>query len=440
LAHEFLDYVDQRTGLLKGNGGDLEKPTSYSLPHRIFQEYLAGCYLVRDRSAAREYYHHAAEGDYWTLAAQLGAEEMYYNRRGRHTMRDLAYELLPGEHPTSPAEQRASLWSGLIAIIAGKEEIEGDENSPKGGPKYLKLVRPALLRVLQGDLSPIERAEAGRALAKLGDSRLEVLTCECMSFCHIPAGSFLYGDKKKENLTGEFWMGRFPVTNAQYRQFVTAGGYAEARFWPEAIKDKYWEAGKFKGKNDHDSRSEPVDFGEPYTLSNHPVVGVTWYEAQAFTRWLSARLTVLGAEWEVKTGLNKSTFWQRLASQQLTVLLPSEEHWEKAARGINGHTYPWGETANPNRANYDKTGIKTTNAVGCFPSGKSPFGVFEMSGNVWEWTSTLEDEARVLRGGSFDYSAGRARCAYHLGFDPDTRYPFSGFRVMVVSQRVLSKT
>jgi len=198
LAREFLDYVDQRAGLLKGNGGDIEKPTSYSLPHRVFQEYLAGCYLVRGRSAAREYYHHAAEGDFWTLAIQLGAEELYYNRRGQHNMRDLAYELLPGEHPISSTDQRASLWSGLIACIAGKEEIAGDEDSPQGGPKYLNLARPALLNVLQGDLSFIERAEAGRALARLGDPRPEVLTCERMVFCFIPLAGFYTATRKRK--------------------------------------------------------------------------------------------------------------------------------------------------------------------------------------------------------------------------------------------------
>ena len=95
LAGEFLDYVDQRSGLLRGNGGELSKPTSYGFPHRTFQEYLAGCFMVRERNPAREYYQRAAEGDTWFLAAQLGAEELYFNRRGSKVMLDLAYQLLP---------------------------------------------------------------------------------------------------------------------------------------------------------------------------------------------------------------------------------------------------------------------------------------------------------------------------------------------------------
>ena len=97
LADEFLDYVDQRAGLLVGRGGDLGRPTTYAFPHRTFQEYLAGCYLVggRDASAmARAYFSHADQAD-WRLAALLGAEELYYNRRGQYSLLDLAYRLCP---------------------------------------------------------------------------------------------------------------------------------------------------------------------------------------------------------------------------------------------------------------------------------------------------------------------------------------------------------
>ena len=101
LAGEFLDYVDQRAGLLLGEGGDENgvRPQTYSFPHRTFQEYLAGCYLVGQRGTARVYWQRAGEGDYWALAAQLGAEELLYNRRNQSELLDLAYDLAPQSEP-----------------------------------------------------------------------------------------------------------------------------------------------------------------------------------------------------------------------------------------------------------------------------------------------------------------------------------------------------
>ena len=88
-------------------------------------------------------------------------------------------------------------------------------------------------------------------------------------------------------LTYGYWMGRYPVTNAQYMLFVEAGGYLEGRYWKEARSNDFWSTAGFKGEWDETPRIAPVRFSEPFGLSNHTVVGVSWYEAVAFCRWLT---------------------------------------------------------------------------------------------------------------------------------------------------------
>jgi formylglycine-generating enzyme required for sulfatase activity len=110
-------------------------------------------------------------------------------------------------------------------------------------------------------------------------------------------------------------MSRFPITNAQFAAFVKSGGYNEARYWPEAKAASVWQDGHVKAYDDK-PRSQPYDFGAPFNLPNHPVVGITWYEMLAFTRWL--------------TEVSREKKW---FGEKMSMALPSEAEWEKAARG-----------------------------------------------------------------------------------------------------------
>jgi formylglycine-generating enzyme required for sulfatase activity len=140
-----------------------------------------------------------------------------------------------------------------------------------------------------------------------------------------------------------------------------------------------------------------------------------------------------------------------LADGTLTVTLPSEAEWEVAARGAEGRRYPWGHEPDPEKANYGNTGLRATSTVGCFPAGISPFGVEDLSGNVWEWTRSRyagypypelgekrqqrEDlnaqGDRVFRGGAFHYLQFHVRCASRHYAVPVYRYHYVGFRVVV---------
>jgi formylglycine-generating enzyme required for sulfatase activity len=247
-----------------------------------------------------------------------------------------------------------------------------------------------------------------------------------------------------------FRISRYPVTNAQYAAFVRDGGYTER--WRRCWTREGWE---WKG-----DRKGPETYGGAFGLPNHPVVGVTWYEAVAFCRWLTEKLRVANSEWRGDVREPQTSASSAEPSNE-AVRLPTEAEWEKAAswegRGERGERregrkrrYPWGDEPDPNRANYDETGIGATSAVGMFPAGSSPFGALDMAGNVWEWCATRwqgeyplpqEDEwsdryvggdaRRVLRGGAFYNSVDRVRCAYRHGVNPDFRSGNRAFRIVV---------
>jgi formylglycine-generating enzyme required for sulfatase activity len=228
---------------------------------------------------------------------------------------------------------------------------------------------------------------------------------------------------------------------------------------------------KIQRRVDADFRVQPHDFGAPFNLPNHPVVGIAWYEALAFCRWLT------------EFGRNKN--W---LDAKTIIQLPSKAEWEKAARGgeeipqpqivtaideIRAQArpnaqrkpndklqrqYPWGDEPDPNRANYTDTKIGATNAAGCFSNGASPYGCEEMSGNVWEGARSLwgkdwqkpdfvypyipadgrekldapQDVRRVWRGGAFYDDDWFVRCAFRYRDFPNDWGYYLGFRVAVL--------
>jgi len=254
----------------------------------------------------------------------------------------------------------------------------------------------------------------------------------------VPAGEFIMGSPEGEGLDNEhpqrtvylnaFYIGKYEVTNEQFSQFVDATGYttdAETAGWGWAWTGEDWE------------EVEGADWRHPQgpgssieDKMDHPVVQVSWNDADAYCRWVGVRL-------------------------------PTEAEWEKAARGTDGREYPWGNSApDGSKLNYcdvnceldwkDSSaddGYTDTAPVGHYEAGKSPYGAYDMAGNVWEWVADWYDadyyskapdrnpqgpdsgEKRVLRGGSWFGYEGDARCADRYGGAPDVRISYFGFRV-----------
>jgi len=253
-----------------------------------------------------------------------------------------------------------------------------------------------------------------------------------LGFAEIPKGPFLMGSDKKHDPEAfdeemrqpevhlpRYFIGRYPVTMAQFRAFVEDSGY--------------------RPENEDCLRGMP----------NHPVVAITWYETLKYCDWLTERLCTWKGTPEPLAALLHQEGWQ--------VSLPSEAEWEKAARGRDGRIYPWGDEPDPNRANYSDTGIHTTSVVGCFPSGASPYGIEDLSGNIWEWTRSLwgrngekldygypykasdgrenlqasREILRMLRGGAFVDGHWGVRCADRLWSSPLSWGGLIGCRVVV---------
>ncbi len=298
----------------------------------------------------------------------------------------------------------------------------------------------------------------------------------------VPADEFIRGsdpadkDARADEHTTErrvtlrrYCIGRYPVSNAEYQCFIDDGGYTADRWWSaaglkwkqggveahaSAIQDlldfrswvqqanieqlarqrnwrprevRYWK--EVTQCSDEEARKRAQQqFERPFdrpalwhdrelNSPARPVVGVNWYEAEAYCRWLSA----------ISGQVHR---------------LPLESEWEKAARGIDGRTYPWGAAFDVQHCNTVETHIYITTPIGLYPGGVSPYGLFDAAGNVWEWTadwyqvypggkpsSRFGEKFRVIRGGSWLNNRRDARCANRDISTPDFFANWVGFRV-----------
>ena len=433
-ARDVLDLMKLRAGLLIEG-----LPGVFTFPHRTFQEFLAGVYLTSEGDFARNAAALADDAARWREVILLAVGYLLHRQGDTSRPLALAAELCPEQGQNQEKAWRRAWLAGDVLAELGSRTAD----SQLGLDLHNRVSHRLLELVTKAKLPAKERGFVGDVLARLGDPRPEVLGIDAMQFCYVPPGAFLLGSDDKDKLAHNnekpqqecaipygYWLARFPVTVAQFRLFV------------------------------EETKTQP---GDPDCLkgqTNHLVMWVSWHEAIAFCHWLTGRWQALG--------------W---LPEAYAVTLPSEAEWEKAARGglelpvkpliqslplknelltlqandRPSRVYPWGSNADPEKMNYEVTGIRRTSTVGSFPDGVSPYGNEEMSGNVWEWTRSVlgsypypkPDEerqqredldakgSRVLRGGSFISNHYNVRCVCRYSRVPVARDGHYGFRVVV---------
>ena len=196
----------------------------------------------------------------------------------------------------------------------------------------------------------------------------------------IPKGTVLIGNEGDSVEIDEFEIGVYPVTNAQYFKFILETGYSPPKEWME-YQTLSFEVYGLKG--------------------DHPVVWISCEDAKEYAKFIGGRL-------------------------------PSFPEWQYAARGTDDRLFPWGYEIDKPRCNTIELGADSTTPVGTFNEGISPFGIYDMVGNVWEWTDTPYDEKGIFRvacGGAWYYNHDYSTCISYDFFSKDYAEFVIGFRI-----------
>jgi len=417
-ARQFMLDVREHAALLLERG-----PGEYGFIHLTFEEYLAAVALAL-----------MGQGDSTPIIEVLSCHVGEQAWR-EVTLLTIGYlgirQQLPkiaGEVVDALVEKKPGP-AGEAVVLAGDAVLD---TSPNGVPHATReRVLDALAEAMQDDgIRPELRRHAGLLLGRLGWRPGDL-----DRFVEVPAGEYQAGVRKEpKSISSMYFTAKYPVTNIQYARFVKEDGYQNHENWSELGWE--WRTGKYDQRNMEAVERDWLDHrpvakrNTPYywhniELSNPlvPVVGVCWFEAEAYCNWLSKKIVAV--------------------PEGYTVRLLTSDEWERASRGTDGREYPWGDGFVKHAANtWDSdptgSGLGGTTSVATFKQGVSPTEAWDMSGNVWEWTRSWYDDDskyRIVRGGSwigYQWFARSSFCNWSipLMFNDDL-----GFRVAIAPKK-----
>ncbi len=413
-ADRFLAVIEQRSGLLTARGEGV-----YAFSHLTFQEYLAALAVAaKDGYGYMEYTLARLHDKWWREVILL--EAGYLSAQSKERTTRLIQAIADSKDKKEPFSNL--VLASECARDAGANRVEGslEKNIHRRLRKGVEKPPPLIVKISKrfGVKGWIEqRGAAMNALVRAGSGYWKPPYGE-PEWIEIPAGECWMGEgekadrgpimssggglffgvlgKKHRVYLDAYAISRIPITNAQYFMFVKS-----------------------------EEREAPGHWGDkrpPRGLESHPVVNVSWYDAMAYSQWLS--------EMTAKS-----------------IGLPTQAQWEKAARGHKGRRkYPWGNQFDSTRCNSLEIGLYGTTPAGIFREGQSPYGCLDMTGNVWEWCADWYGEYpsgpfrnpsgptsgsfRVIRGGGWFNFERDCHSAFRCRDDPGARGGSYGFRLV----------
>lgn len=454
LARRFLRHAREETGLLTERS-----PGQIGFFHLTLEEYLAAVEMARRETDERAQMLEKHWADpRWQETILLTAGVL--NVRGSRIAHKNFISSLLWMEPSAPELQ------GRPAVLAGK--ALADIHPRKFTNSTYQSVLQNLKDVMQdnvpetglpdphGRIPIVTRADAADVLDQLG-----WLPLDLYEFTFIPTAKGILNSLEEMPLyllkSKGFYMSKYPVTNLQYQRFLEAEDFADPEVWSAFPKfdelcapmgnhwgDTGWQWYRnyqIHRLNDPDGKIYPAFWHDPHFGVDHkglPVVGLSWFEANAYCRW-------------VQKHWGAADFQERIANPNLhptEVRLPTEVEWVLAAGGSgNPEGFPWDrpgkitryENDILRRANIKESNIGHSTPVAMYPLGQShPHKLWDVSGNIWEWQANYYSSTHLylaLRGGSWSSAIDFARLTSRLyNYGPSNRWKDRGFRVLMMAQ------